>query len=367
MAGSVTAYETAAGKRYRVRYRKPNKAQTDKRGFKTKREAELFLASVTVSKAKGEYVDPAEGRRTVAMFAKQWEAERLAPLKPASRHAMETAWRVHVEPKWGSRNVASIKQTEIASWVAELGGEQKKSAQTVRRIMFVLSGILAIAVRERAIPRNPAAGVVLPSKRRKSPRYLTHGQVATLTAAADAERRLMIEFLAYTGLRWGEVAGLRVRHLNMLRKRMTIEDNAVLVKGVYEIGTPKSGHTRIVPIPPHLLRPIAKACEGKTPDAFLFSDGADPIPYPHATSGWFAWAVKRAQLIDVTIPKVTPHDLRHTAASLAVSSGANVKAVQRMLGHASAAMTLDVYADLFDDDLDAVAVAMSAARKAAVS
>ncbi len=52
---------------------------------------------------------------------------------------------------------------------------------------------------------------------------------------------------------------------------------------------------------------------------------------------------------------MTPHDLRHTAASLAVSAGANVKAVQRMLGHASATMTLDTYADLFDDDLDAVA------------
>lgn len=52
---------------------------------------------------------------------------------------------------------------------------------------------------------------------------------------------------------------------------------------------------------------------------------------------------------------MTPHDLRHTAASLAVSSGANVKALQRMLGHASASMTLDVYSDLFDDDLNAVA------------
>jgi integrase len=59
---------------------------------------------------------------------------------------------------------------------------------------------------------------------------------------------------------------------------------------------------------------------------------------------------------------MTPHDLRHTAASLAVSAGANVKAVQRMLGHASAAMTLDVYADLFDDDLDAVALALDAAH-----
>ena len=55
---------------------------------------------------------------------------------------------------------------------------------------------------------------------------------------------------------------------------------------------------------------------------------------------------------EVGLPGLTPHELRHTAASLAVSAGANVKAVQRMLGHAKASMTLDVYADLFDDDLE---------------
>ena len=59
---------------------------------------------------------------------------------------------------------------------------------------------------------------------------------------------------------------------------------------------------------------------------------------------------------------MTPHDLRHTAASLAISSGANPKAVQRMLGHASAAMTLDTYADLFEDDLDAVSDRMDQVR-----
>lgn len=69
------------------------------------------------------------------------------------------------------------------------------------------------------------------------------------------------------------------------------------------------------------------------------------------------------QLLDAypELERLTPHDLRHTAASLAISAGANVKAVQKMLGHASAAMTLDVYADLFDDDLDAVGEALSRA------
>ena len=76
-----------------------------------------------------------------------------------------------------------------------------------------------------------------------------------------------------------------------------------------------------------------------------------------------AWFNRAAAAIGA--PGLTPHELRHTAASLAVSAGANVKAVQRMLGHASAAMTLDRYADLFDDDLDAVADRLDAVARAA--
>jgi integrase len=73
---------------------------------------------------------------------------------------------------------------------------------------------------------------------------------------------------------------------------------------------------------------------------------------------FFDPAIDRLRERDPEFPDITMHDLRHTAASLAISAGANVKAVQRMLGHASAAMTLDVYADLFDDDLDSVADAL---------
>ena len=79
----------------------------------------------------------------------------------------------------------------------------------------------------------------------------------------------------------------------------------------------------------------------------------------------FTPAVKACQKADETFPAITPHDLRHTAASLAVSAGANVKAVQRMLGHAKASMTLDVYADLFDDDLDSVVDSLDVAIRSA--
>lgn len=95
------------------------------------------------------------------------------------------------------------------------------------------------------------------------------------------------------------------------------------------------------------------------------SPGTARIAPAVADAGWFEYAIRRAQEIDPTFPRITPHDLRHTAASLAVSAGANVKALQHMLGHESAAVTLDTDADLFDDDLESVAVKLDAARAAA--
>lgn len=364
MAGTVTAYETAKGKRYRVRYRKPDGAQTDKRGFKTKREAELFLASTTVSKASGDYLDPTQSRRTVGSFAAQWKSGRLASLKPSSQNTMETAWRIHVEPQWGSRRVASVRSSEVEDWISSLARDGK-SAQTVRRAVIVLSSILAIAERDRIVLQNAARGVQLPAKKKKPHRYLTHQQVDLLVDGSDQPDITLI--LAYTGLRWGEMAALRVHHLDLLRRRIAVEDNSVLVRGEYVTGTPKSGRRREVPIAPFLIPSLARLCEGKARDGFVFGDGTHQTRYPHATSGWFVRAVRAAQAQDKSFPMLTPHALRHTAASLAISAGANVKAVQRMLGHASAAMTLDVYADLFDDDLDSIAQRMSEARERAVS
>lgn len=86
---------------------------------------------------------------------------------------------------------------------------------------------------------------------------------------------------------------------------------------------------------------------------FTGRDGGGYLPRPKSAGGWFAAAVKRAG-----VQPITPHDLRHTCAPLSVSAGVHVRALQRMLGHTSAKVTLDTYSDLFDDDLDAVAVTL---------
>ncbi|KHK98324.1 integrase [Microbacterium mangrovi] len=371
--GSVEPYETVKGRRYRVRYRTPENKQTDKRGFRTKRDADLFLASVELSKARGEFVDAAAGRVVLAELARGWLISQQAHLKPSSYAWVEGGWRVYVEPKWGAVRISEIQHSSIQSWVAALTAgtapSTKKassplSPSTVRQAFGVLNSILEVAVRDRLLLANPAKDVQLPRKVRKRRQYLTHAQVERL-AVACGDEGLYVLFLAYTGLRWGEMVALRVRDLDMLRKRVSVQENAVRVNGQIAVGTPKTHHARSVPFPEFLAGPLATSCDGKARDSLVFGNGRVYLSQPTHRDAWFTRSMRQLRESDPSFPAVTVHDLRHTAASLAISAGANVKAVQRMLGHASAAMTLDTYADLFDDDLDAVSEALDAARSAA--
>jgi len=367
--GTISAYETAAGKRYRVRYRRPDHSQTDKRGFKTKRSAQLFLASTEVSKSRGEYIEDSAGRATIGALGRSWLAAQTH-LKPSAYEPIEIAWRLYVAPRWGTTEIGRIQHSDVQTWVSQLGAGTAitlhpspgaRSATHVIRAYGVLAAILDVGVKDRRILVNSARGVTLPRKKKKPHTYLSHEQVDLLTTSATTHGTVILT-LAYTGLRWGEVTGLRVRDVDLIRRRLAVRENAVRVGGKILLGTPKSHEARTVPFPPFLAERLALLCAGKTPDQILFGDGLSHQRTPSTRDGWLVYALKRAREVDPTFPRVTPHDLRHTAASLAVSAGANVKALQRMLGHASAAMTLDVYADLFDDDLDSVALALDQAR-----
>jgi integrase len=122
-------------------------------------------------------------------------------------------------------------------------------------------------------------------------------------------------------------------------------------------GTPKSNEQREVPIPQFLIEDLAEHVCGKNPDELVFTGVR--------SGGALRAAVFRRAGFDkaadaIGVPGLHPHELRHTAASLAIASGANVKLVQQMLGHKSATVTLDQYGHLFGDDLDTIAERLDA-------
>jgi len=156
-----------------------------------------------------------------------------------------------------------------------------------------------------------------------------------------------------------------VRSIDPERRRIHIREAVAEVNYKQVLGGVKSHERRMVAYPDFLDSEVAAACAGKAPEDRLWNaeDGTF-LRAGHAHQGWFAGAVKRCEKVDPTFRRVTPHDLRHTAASLAISAGANGKVVQRMLGHKSAKVTLDTYAALFPDDLDNLTEALSRQRSA---
>jgi len=346
---TVSKYKNTAGEiLYRVRYRTPENRQTDKRGFKTKRDANTFAATVEVQKLTGKYVAPSLGIITVGELGPLW-LKRQIHHKASWSARLESVWRIHVEPKWGRRRISDILRTEVQSWVAEM----KLSASSVAHAHTVLAGILDDAVSDRRLVTNPARGVKLPRKVDKPRNYLTAEQVHAL--AEESKHPDIVMLLATTGLRWGEMAALRMRDVDLGRARIRVERSASKVNAETIIGTTKNHAARSVAVPVSVLKLMAPAMVAKAPEELLWSRADGQPLRPPTTTHWFGAAVKRCQSADQRFPRVTVHELRHTAASLMIASGANVKTVQSQLGHKTATMTLDQYGHLFADDLDDVA------------
>jgi integrase len=351
---TISKYKTSRGEtRYRVRYRTPARGQTDKRGFRNKRDAEQFAATVEVAKMRGEYIAPTVGRVAIGELGPAWLERQKGHMKPSGFRSYESAWRVHVEPHWGSARVSEIQFTGVQAWVSQLA--MKRGAVVVETAYSVLARILDDAVRDRLLASNPARGVKLPKRPPRRNVYLTASQLERLADEAGRYRSLVL-LLGVGGLRWGEAAALRVGDVDFLRRRIDLHRNAVQVGTKIVVGSLKSNENRTIVLPRFVMDALAETANGKCRDDLLWPSGSGGHTGPPASKeSWLSGAVARCRKSDPTFPRVTAHALRHTAASIAISAGANPKVVQRMLGHASAAMTLDVYADLFDSDLSSVA------------
>ncbi|PZS13811.1 MAG: site-specific integrase, partial [Pseudonocardiales bacterium] len=334
--------------RWYVRYRDPGGEQRTKT-FDRRVDAERYLTSIESSKLSGSYVDPARSRVTVGEWADRWLAGQ-AHLKPTTRERYEGIVRKHIRPRWSSTKLADVAHAEIQTWVTKLARAAEPA--TVRKIHRVLSLILTLAVKDGRLIRNPATDINLPRPRALEQRYLTHEQVHDLARAAAGpvypskhrrlderqsdQYRLIVLFLAYTGVRFGEMAALRVRRIDFLRRRATIAESVTLVGARQVWGTPKGHERRDVPIPRFLVDQLAERVSGKAPDDLVFSGvrGGGAL----RTHIFRRAAFDRAAEV-IGIPGLHPHELRHTAASLAIAAGADVKVVQKMLGHKSAVMT----------------------------
>jgi integrase len=342
--------------RWRARYRGPDGRERS-RTFSSERDAKDWLALQTVDMRRGDWTDPKLAQVTVGDWGRTWLERKAVRVKPTTLESYRLMFDNRILPDWEHVRLGDVTFHEVDSWVARLS--QTLGAASVRKAHVVLAGILDTAVKDGRLSKNPARGVDLPRLPRHEHTYLNHAQVRAL-AEASGDYRPLILVLAYCGLRFGEAAALRVSNVDPLRRRIRVAHSLTEVRGQVLLGTTKTHAARSVSIPGFLLAVLIEHMAGKGPDDLLFpAPNGGPLRNTNFRRRTWNRAVKAAG-----VPGLTPHGLRHTAASLAVDSGANVKAVQRMLGHATASMTLDVYADLFDESLDQVAYRLDAAYSA---
>jgi len=360
---TIEKYETKGGATlYRVRYRTPNRTQTDKRGFKTKRDAQAWADQLEVDKRRGVYVAPAAGRITLGEYSREW-LESKHKLKPSTR----ARYRIVVEgelAKHGRIALGDITRRWVREWVADLSVDLAPAS--VHKTVGVLRQVLAMAVAENRLAMNPVDGVELPTVLAVEQRFLTLEQLHALADAAG-EHRALVYVLGTCGLRFGEAAELRWQDVDLETFKLKVSRSVVLVDGQFEIGPPKGGKGRAVSLPAFVADLFPGA--GKMTE-LVFPDGqGGHMRGTNVRRRWWSDAVAAAQLFprieknaagdETTVYEFKLHELRHTAASLAIQSGANIKSVQNMLGHESAALTLDRYGHLYPSDVEAVGVAIN--------
>ncbi|MGH8873896.1 MAG: tyrosine-type recombinase/integrase [Acidimicrobiia bacterium] len=333
------------------------------RTFPTKREAEDWLASQVHSVRSGTYTDPEH--LTLSEYLERWLAGLSLAVELGSLAANTVSWyrgavRGHIVPCLGALRLRQLTPEVLAEFYADrlrrgrLDGQGGLSATSVRRLHVTLHRALAKAVRDGLLVRNPAS-LVDDKPRADTPdptERVWGGRQLEAFLEYVAEDRLYAAWrlTAWTGMRRGEVCGLRWSDVDLDGARLSVRETRVLVDGRPERSQPKrDASRRSVELDPetvaalrewrrHQLEERLRWGEAWADTGFVFTreDGSPLRP---------DWLTKRFARLSVQagLSRLTPHGLRHTHGTALLVAGVDSRIVQERLGHASVAITQDLY------------------------
>ena len=330
-----------------------------KGGFTTRRECEAALAKILASLEAQTFTPPT--KVTVKQFLLQeWLPTVKGSLRPTTYASYVMLTREHILPRLGALQLQKLTPGAINALYAELSesgrvhGEGGLSASSVRRVHAVLHKACRDAVRWGRLAANPVGCADPPkaaSQHEDKLRVWNAAQLAAFLASVQDDRLFALwRLLAATGMRRGEALGLSWQDLDMEEGAVTIRRAWIPVNGTAQFSEPKSRRSRrtialdpvtLAALQAHAARQADEQVEWRedlSEKDLVFSrpDGRPLVPW--MVSKAFREHSKRALL-----PVIPLHGLRHTYATLALSSGVNPRIVSARLGHATVALTLDVY------------------------
>ncbi|MBD8583456.1 tyrosine-type recombinase/integrase [Frigoribacterium sp. CFBP 8766] len=364
---NVREVERKGGRAYEVRWRAGDKFK--QRTFTVKREADRFALKVETELAEGNTTDLlVKNGKTVRQVIEASLAASKHELKPRTYNGYVAIYDNRILPKFGARKVGTLTRSDVQAWVGELHAA-KLSPATVHHHYVALKKALRHALDDRLISYNPCDGVRLPKAHNADgfkPVFVTAAQVESLADLLDFQRPygLLVRFAAYTGLRAGELTGLRIRDLNLKAGHVEVRQTLQHIAGEWVVGTPKSARsTRNVPLVSRAL--VADLREylvthprSGDPDALVWP-GRNPGSHAVTYERVFDVASFRRNYLKPALRSLEMddgmrfHDLRHTFASLMLAAQFPPYEVSRWMGHANLATTDSIYAHLYPSDYSA--------------
>jgi integrase len=340
-------YRDADGKRYT-------------RSFPTKAAAEAWKGNAEADVRRGDHYDVGAGRVLFAVFVEQWVAARGVELTTAA--ASRSHIDRHLLPTFGKIPVGRITRLRVQGWIRQL--ERATGPPTVHACAHLMSGIMRAAVREGLIRANPAADLDLPVLAPGAERVFSRDDVDLIILAMQVAKHapydVAVLLMAYTGMRWGEVAGLRVRGLDLLRRQLVVRDTLVEIGGRFTPKPyPKGRGRRTVPLTGRVVDALAAHLAGNPAgrDELVFR-GRRGAPMSRTRFRARQWTTA---LDAAGVDYAPPHTLRHSYGSWLVEAGVPLTTVQRRLGHASINTTAR-YLHVVDDDYAGTLAALGDAK-----
>lgn len=341
-------WTTAGGEtgfRYFVRYRDPAGRECERGGYRLKKDAEAAKKRIEAAIAGGTY-----GREDLIFgaFYERWISSKHN-LKESTRVSYEHTFRLHILPTFEGKLLGDITPLDVQAWIDGLAASGMSPA-TVARCFRYFRACVKQAEAWGLIDRAPTTKINLPRRDNGEMDFLKPDEIMAMLDAAREPERSLFAVLAMSGLRLGEALALRWRDVDFEMMAIIVTRAWSYHGGFHEPKT--EGSRRAVPLLDalgDLLRDYYHSNGHPELEDLLFSDDGEKPLDPANTRKRFLQALEAAGLRHVTM-----HSLRHSYASIMLSYGASIKALQRALGHASATMTLNTYAHLIQEDMDPV-------------
>ncbi len=326
-----------------ARYRTPG-AEERSKAFRRKIDAERWLASQEADRLRGEWTDPRLAKTTFGEWTPTYMAARVH-LAPSTRATAESRMLNHALPYFEDRPLGSVSRTDVQAFVAELQSKGL-APSTIRQCYLLVRGVFSSAVESDLIARSPCRGIHLPQADQTEMRFLDQDEISALIDAVDPHYAALVGTAAYTGARFGELAGLHVSRLDLLRGTLTVAQQLSEVNGEISIRAPKTAASRRqIALPRELGETLAEYLTAHPPvDGYVFtSPSGAPLRRNNFRSRVFLPAVRAS----VGEP-MRFHDLRHSHVAALIAQGEHPKVIQTRLGHSSIKITLDRHGHLFD-------------------